>query len=167
MKIFSFIFCVASLLITLSGCWHTSCVRTKSCLLLVDVNDAAIYNDCHIKGAVNVPFDQVESFARSCAHKDEPVVVYCANHQCTASGHAARIFQQNGFKNVHVYEAGIAGWYQAKLPYEGTAQQGFLKLKNEPAPEIKIADIKVIDTDQLNNLITISQGHACACSCCS
>src|SRR5260221_674614 len=71
----------------------------KSDLIVINVLDKNLYDDCHIKGSINVPFGEIKEYA-SKIDKSTPVVVYCSNYQCTASGAAAKMLQDMGFENV-------------------------------------------------------------------
>lgn len=116
-------------------------------LRVVNVLDKPLYDDCHIKGSINVPFMEVEEVAKSW-NKDGEVVFYCSNYQCTASGAAARQLEQLGFENVFVYDAGMAAWYQSGLPVEGACAQGYLKMVNNK-PDEREQGVKLIDTQKL------------------
>lgn len=135
------------ILLFLSGC---SCEKKKGKpeLLLINVLDTEYFNDCRIKGSINVPFEQFEDFAKK-LDKDTHVVIYCSNYQCTASFLGARMLKQMGFKNVWAYEAGMAGWFQEKLPVEGFCKQSYLTMSNKPLDIEKESDIEIISTQEL------------------
>ena len=71
-----------------------------------------------LQGSINVPFEEVETFAKD-LDRDAEMVVYCANYMCTASGAAAQKLKEMGFENVWAYEGGTAEWYQMGLKAEG------------------------------------------------
>jgi len=135
------------LILFLSAC---SCGKKKGKpdLLVVNVLDQELYNDCHIKGSINVPFEQLDEFAKK-LDKNTQVVIYCSNYQCTASFLGARMLKQMGFRNVWAYEAGMAGWYQDKLPVEGSCKQPYLTLPNKPLEGEKESDVEIITTQDL------------------
>ena len=122
--------------------------KGNSELLVVNVLDQEFYNDCHIKGSINVPFEQFEEFAKK-LDKNTHLVVYCSNYQCTASFLGARMLKQMGFKNVWAYEAGMAGWYQEKLPVDGSCKQPYLTMSNKPLVGEKESDVEIITTQDL------------------
>lgn len=105
-------------------------------LRVVNVLDKNYFDDAHIKGSatvesIGVPFAQLEATAKNW-DKTVPVVTYCANYQCTASGAAAKKLKELGFTDVWAYEGGTAEWYQlgqtdANYVTEGPAREGYLK----------------------------------------
>ncbi|MBQ4877627.1 rhodanese-like domain-containing protein [Pseudoalteromonas luteoviolacea] len=81
---------------------------------IIDVRTVEEYADGHIKGAINIPYDQIEaqSFLLN-ELKDQTLVVYCR------SGRRAQIFEsalfKRGFKLFHL-EGDILGWKSQGLP---------------------------------------------------
>ena len=133
--------------VSVSGCWSKK--EKKPELYVVNVLDKELFNDCHIKGSIHIPFEEVEQFANK-IDKNSHVVFYCSNYMCTASGSSARLFSKLGFKNVWAYEAGMAEWHQAKLPVEGSCKESYLNMKF-PKPEHEEKDVQLINTDDLKN----------------
>jgi len=74
----------------------------------------------HIPGSVNVPVDDIEQVETLVPNKDDPIVVYCANADCTASPTAAEKLEERGYTNVVDFEDGYAGWRQAGYSLVGT-----------------------------------------------
>jgi rhodanese-related sulfurtransferase len=129
-------------------------------VIVINVLDKKYYDDCHIKGSISVPMDQLDSFienlGRAYPAKDVEVVVYCANYTCSASGAAAKIIANKGFK-VLAYEAGMAEWRSAGLPVEGACKESYLT-KTVAAPTEPHGDVVVISTQELaKKLAAISQ----------
>ena len=151
------------MLLFLSGC---SCEKKKGKpeLLVINVLDAELFNDCHIKGSINVSFEQLEDFAKK-LDKDTQIVIYCSNYQCTASFLGARMLKQMGFKNIWAYEAGMAGGFQSGLSLEGMCKQPYLTMKNVPLDMEKESDIEIITTQDLQNKLmqTLTSAKAVAC----
>ena len=114
--------------IFLSGCWKKA---AESKLVVINVLDAANYDDCHITGSINIPFESLEDQMKSLNKKDQ-YVLYCSNYACSAAPFAANMMKEAGFENVRYYHGGIAEWYQKGLPYTGNAQMIYLKEENEP-----------------------------------
>ncbi len=151
-----------SILTLLSGCWNSKKEvdnkENTAKLKIVNVLDNALYDDVHIKGSINIPFGKVQETAL--AEKwdlDAPIVLYCSNYECTASGIEAKKLQDMGFKNVYAYEGGMAEWYNlAKAQpdayqFEGLATQEYLKLPNEKPKELEKHDYKIIAAQELKN----------------
>lgn len=139
-------------LLVLPSCWQsTSDNKSESkkdaSLVVINVLDKDLYNDCHIKGSIQVSYEDIETYAKK-LDKNTQVVVYCSNYWCTASGEAYQIFKQQGFNQAWAYEAGMAEWYQKGLPVEGPCQSPYLKKTIEkPASDDTIE--KVISTQEL------------------
>lgn len=74
----------------------------------------------HIPGSINVPTDDIEQVEALVPNKDAPIVVYCANADCTASPTAAKKLADMGYTNVTDFEAGYAGWRRAGHPLVGS-----------------------------------------------
>jgi len=73
----------------------------------------------HIPGSINVPVDDIERVETLVPNKDEPIVVYCANADCTASLKAAQALEERGYTNVIDFEDGYAGWRRGGYPLVG------------------------------------------------
>ena len=128
MNIYTKIFSVFALvaLIILPGCWTSKKEEKKAELVVINVLDEKLYNDCHIKGSINVPFEMIEEYARN-LDKDAEIVLYCSNYQCATSEYAAKKLRQRGFTKVCVYEGGMAEWFQNELPVEGPSTKDYLR----------------------------------------
>jgi rhodanese-related sulfurtransferase len=85
---------------------------------LVEVLDSVAYNKEHIKGAKNIPLEKIGSEATELFDKDDQIVVYCSDYDCTASPTEAKKLDALGFKNVYDYEGGKKEWKEAGLPME-------------------------------------------------
>jgi len=85
--------------------------------LIIDVLSAQSYQKVRIKGAVNIPLQQLRKQAAK-LDKKRKIVVYCAGYQCSASTQAAKMLGRLGFQNVYDYKGGIKEWQAARLPVE-------------------------------------------------
>lgn len=135
-------------------------VKTEkvSSLKVINVLDKELYDDCHIKGSVNVPFMDMDNPDRSPIEdyvkdlpKDTKLVIYCSNYMCSASGEIAKKLNGMGFKNVWAYEAGMADWFQNKLPVEGSCKEAYLTKVIAASKEQH--DFKVISTEELKKMM--------------
>ncbi len=111
------------LFVGLPGCWNK---EKKDGLVVINVLDKELYDDCHIKDSINIPFEMIEEQAAT-IDKNAHIVIYCSNYQCSSSEYAARKLCDQGFCNVSVYEGGTAEWYQEGLPVEGSHKKAYLK----------------------------------------
>ncbi len=155
---------LTSILALLPACWpfgkkaEPTNDANKS-LYVINVLDKESYEDCRIAGSINVPFDQVETFAKD-LDKSSEVVVYCANYMCTASGAAAQKLKDMGFENVWAYEGGTAEWYQMNMksegnyPVEGTCKASYLAAANEKPAEADHAGVTIISAEDLHQKMT-------------
>lgn len=157
------LFLVSALGLLLSGCFEKretvtpKAVTEKPKFVVVNVLDKEVYDDCHIKGSISVPFESFKDYATKNWDKlATKIVVYCANHQCTASLEAAKMLVHDlGFekKNVWTYEAGCAGAQHEGIPVEGPCKEDYLK-EYKAGPEKDEEDgIQVISTEGLKKLL--------------
>jgi rhodanese-related sulfurtransferase len=92
----------------------------KRDITLVDVLPADKFEDFHLPGAINVPLD-ADFEMRIQEHfpdRFQAIVVYCYDHECSASPRAAETMQRLGYQKVYDYEAGKMDWRHAGLPVE-------------------------------------------------
>jgi len=104
--------------------------QKKTGLFVINVLFKPFYDDCHIKGSINVPFPELETFVQNLDPENTEIVVYCSNYMCTSSGQACKRLKELGFKKVWAYEGGTAEWHQKKLPVEGPCQRPYLTKEN-------------------------------------
>ncbi len=123
----------------------------KEALLVINVLDKELYDDCHIPGSIQIDMMNVQKYVSSYP-KTTKIVIYCSNHACTASPWVAKKLKKDGFEHVWDYEAGMAGWYQEKLPVEGLAKAAYLHQSN-PVLSNNTEGFNVISTQELKKLI--------------
>ena len=88
---------------------------------LVDVLDKAHFDMEHIKGAINLPVNEIDKDAdKILKDKNEKIVTYCASFDCQASTNAANKLLTMGYKNVWDYKGGLKDYKEANLPLEGS-----------------------------------------------
>jgi len=133
---------VGALIVVLSSCWSGKKAADKKVgllkgLVLVNVLDKDFFDDCHIKGSINIPFMEVKDADKK-IDKDAEIVAYCSNYMCTASSSARTQLMDMGYKKVYVYEGGTAEWLQKGYPVTGPSKKGYLKMEMpKPAGEEK------------------------------
>jgi rhodanese-related sulfurtransferase len=113
------------LALLLVGCGKEKQQPKKTGLVVVNVLDRELYDDCHIKDSIHIPFESIEQCARD-IDKNAEVVLYCSNYMCSTSEYAGKKLRELGFANVRVYEGGTAEWFQKGLPVEGPCQKSYL-----------------------------------------
>lgn len=120
-------------------------------VMLINVLPKDMYDDCHIVGSLNVPLEQLKVFAEK-IDRNQKIVVYCSSYACQASVKAWRLLDGMGFQNLWAYEGGMAEWYHADFPREGSCQAPYLSSKIEkPTEEAK--DVKQIYAEELRFLL--------------
>jgi len=97
-------------------------------LIIINVLANNFYNDCHIKGSINIPFEQLLEKTSSW-DKEKDVVVYCATAKCSKSKQAYALLQDLGFFNLHEYIGGIQEWYQKGFETSGPCKLDYLQEK--------------------------------------
>ena len=82
---------------------------------LIDVRTPGEYETAHIRGAYNVPLDNLgEHGAEIRANVAEPVVLVCQSGQRARKAETA--LREAGMPNLHVLDGGINGWLAAGQP---------------------------------------------------
>jgi len=90
--------------------------------ILVEALGPMYFEDAHLPGAINVPYERVDELAPELLpDRDAEIVVYCASTTCQNSELAARRLEQLGYTNVAEYVDGKADWFEAGLPVETSA----------------------------------------------
>ena len=88
----------------------------KEDFILLDVRNHPAFLQKHIKGARNLPTDEIDREVKA-LDKSKLFIVYCGGYTCPLSGYAAEKLSSLGFK-VKAYEGGIAEWSEAGFPVE-------------------------------------------------
>lgn len=137
-------------LLSFSGCDNPFKKKQDSAVLVVNVLDRNLYDDCHIPGSIQVNFMDVMDAAKKWS-KSTKIVIYCANYACSASASAVRSLKSEGF-DAYEYAAGMAGWFKAGYPVVGPAQSPYLHQENEPHAQTA-EDLPTISTEALKELL--------------
>lgn len=124
-------------LMILPGCFSGNKTHNKlGGLVVINVLDKASYDDCHIRGSIHVPFEDVVAFAHENIEKTADIVVYCSNYMCSASGVAQKQLSEQGFEHVAAYEGGTAEWFQRGYPVDGPAKEPYLQRVMQAPPAL-------------------------------
>jgi len=81
--------------------------------VLINVLSREVYRKRRVPGSISVPQDDIDQVQQIVPDTAQPIVVYCANADCTASPESAERLEELGYTNVHDFEGGLAGWRQA------------------------------------------------------
>ncbi len=144
-------FISVGLILSLVSCMNMRRDDLKTGVVVVNVLEKELYDDCHIAGSINVPFENIEAYASAYISPSADVVVYCSNYLCSASGHSVKLLKRLGFEHVVAYEGGTAEWYQNNLPVVGECKAAYLHKKNSKMG-VAIADDADYETISLDEL---------------
>jgi len=96
-------------------------IDSKQDMLLIDVLPEDSFKQHSIPGSINIPFKDnvnfVQKVEQRMASKNQSIVVYCANSQCTLSKQAAQKLENSGFTNVQAFEEGVEGWFGKSISW--------------------------------------------------
>ena len=85
---------------------------------LVEVLSEESYNEGHIPGAINIPFDKLRSLADKVLEKNDVITVYCGSYSCQRRTKAAKLLLDLGYENTLDFKAGKRGWAHSGLKLE-------------------------------------------------
>ncbi len=91
--------------------------------VLLDLRDAQEFNAYHLKGAVNIPLDELERRLQEIP-KAREIVIACHAGQQSIVG--ARLLHHLGIDGLRRLDGGILAWQQKGLPLEAQAVAGHL-----------------------------------------
>ncbi|NQT95318.1 MAG: DUF1573 domain-containing protein [Candidatus Omnitrophica bacterium] len=85
----------------------------------IDARDREEYREGHIKGAINLPIDEIPERLSSIP-KNKSLVLYCQGIDCDSSKAVARILLKSGFKQgkVRHFAGGYDEWHSASYPVD-------------------------------------------------
>lgn len=85
----------------------------------IDARDVADYNSGHIRGAVNIPYKEIDKNRNrlEAMAKDRVYVVYCSA-SCDVSVDMAYFMAKTGFRKVYIFHGGWDEWRNAGYPSE-------------------------------------------------
>ncbi|MBU1008340.1 rhodanese-like domain-containing protein [Candidatus Dependentiae bacterium] len=89
-------------------------------LVVINVLSKESFENCRIKGSINVPLSKLQEKAKW--NKDKKLVLYCASYECSASEEAYKVLEGLGFNNIAAYEGGIKEWKEKKFETEGSCK---------------------------------------------
>ncbi|KJS80242.1 MAG: hypothetical protein JM58_18970 [Peptococcaceae bacterium BICA1-8] len=82
--------------------------------VLVDSRPKSKYDEGHIPGAINIPFDEWDKYSNLLPEdKDKKLYFYCGGLACGLSPKSAHKAQEMGYNNVFNYQEGEPAWKEA------------------------------------------------------
>jgi rhodanese-related sulfurtransferase len=83
--------------------------------VVIDVCSATEFAESHIKGALNVPLDELEArLDKAVKNKSTPLILVCSAG--ARSKRAQAMAQKLGYEKVHSLHGGLKAWKDANLP---------------------------------------------------
>lgn len=89
--------------------------------IFIDAREQIEYDEGHIKGALNLPFEEFDDYWPDVEPKLSPndkLVVYCDGLDCELSLFCARELNTRGYINAYTFFGGWLQWIDAGLPVE-------------------------------------------------
>jgi rhodanese-related sulfurtransferase len=89
--------------------------------LFIDARPEDLYAEGHIRGALNLPWQEVDRFFADLSDRlgsEKPLITYCDGESCELSHKLALFLKNMGHENVRVLVNGWTEWQAAGLPTE-------------------------------------------------
>lgn len=93
--------------------------RGQNSFVLIDARGTQDFEECHIPGAMNLPYRRITAESTTHLSKEKPLVVYCWSPACNAATKAAARLSALGFQ-VKEMLGGIEYWRREGGSVEGT-----------------------------------------------
>jgi rhodanese-related sulfurtransferase len=90
-------------------------------IIIIDARAETAFNDGHISGAINVPYDRFTEyydFLLASVPMDATVICYCWSPTCDFSDQLAQELRFMGYTNVLICREGWDAWQEAGYPSE-------------------------------------------------
>lgn len=96
----------------------------KQGVKFIDARMPDEYEEGHIKGAINIPFDGDESYRDilKTISKDELLVTYCSGTECDLSILLGDELFEKGYKRVYIFFGGWNDWVERGYPISKGSQ---------------------------------------------
>lgn len=86
--------------------------------VLVNALARESFEEERIPGSISIPASDAVRLAPDVLARDQPIVVYCASRNCTASPTLAQKLVDFGFGDVTDFSGGVEAWERAGFPLE-------------------------------------------------
>jgi rhodanese-related sulfurtransferase len=90
-------------------------------VIFLDARYTADFEEGHIDGAINLPWEEYEDYASDILPKlpqDEEIIAYCDGTECETSLLLARELVELGYTHIKVFFGGWQEWQEAGLSVE-------------------------------------------------
>jgi rhodanese-related sulfurtransferase len=91
-------------------------------LTIIDVRDRAAFNQCHIRGAMNMPLNRLAEMARTSLQPSRDIYVYGGGDDEISTG--VDRLRQAGFNRVAKLQGGLNAWQEINGPVDGPETDG-------------------------------------------
>lgn len=123
-------------------------------LVIVNVLDKEYFDDCRIKGSINVPFIELKQYAQEHWNKDiTEIIIHCSNYSCGASTEGCKMLLALGFKYVWAFEGGTAEAKFAGIPVDGPCTESYINDYKKPEMYEQKESIPTISVEELKKKI--------------
>ena len=112
---------VKSLREVIRDAWDLSEIRDFEDLanfVVVDVRGFQRYQDCRIRGSINIPLKDLKHESASWP-ANRKIIVYSDNSSCPLAAKAARRLIEYGFEKVFICDGGLNQWLAKGFEYDG------------------------------------------------
>jgi len=95
----------------------------KGGAIFVDTREEEEYDEGHIPGAINLPFEFWDDYWQYVEPELDPekeIIAYCGGFDCELSLFAARELKYLGYEKSYIFFGGWPQWVEAGLPAEET-----------------------------------------------
>jgi rhodanese-related sulfurtransferase len=106
-------------------------MRDKEQVTIIDGRTLAAYEQAHIPGGLQIPFEELAARGKQ-LDANAVIVLYSWSPDEGESLEAAMVLFELGFTRVAVLEGGIQTWYAAGYPIEGTWLTPTLEITGPP-----------------------------------
>lgn len=94
--------------------------------LFIDARSGKDYKKAHIKGALSLPWHEIEKQFMKMADRlpqdnNRMIIAYCDGETCNLSHDLAEFLLSAGFDNVKVLMNGLSAWKNADMPLAGSS----------------------------------------------
>ena len=103
-------------------------------ITLINVLDHDSFDDCHIKGSINVDCEKLASHVKDW-DRARSIITYSESSKCHESGAAYQTLVAMGFTDVRSYEGGMKEWHDLGYPSEGPCTLRYLDRDAAPQTE--------------------------------
>ncbi len=113
--------------------------RQEPGLVVIDARSPGEYQEVHIKGAINIPWQMLEHNPSALSLPlDSRLIFYCNGFKCGKSPKAARLAAKLGYRNLFVLSEGMPAWEEKGFAiYAGPEYEKKVETSRIPPKELQ------------------------------